>query len=288
MTFLLVGGASEIAVATLARLRRQGTPAVATTRRRGHQRERVFLDLAAPLGDWQPPAGVEAACIFAAVGHLVDCHRDPVGSRLINVTGTIELVERLVAHGVYVLFLSTNQVFDGTRAHLPAAAPLCPVSEYGRQKADTEIRLHAMLAARAAVGILRLAKIVSPGMPLLRQWQAVLVAGQSIRPFHDMVMAPTPVSLAAAAIAALLADRATGIWQLTGSQDVSYAEIAGYIAQQIGADPALVQPVAAASAGMPEGSTPRHTTLDSGALERRFAIAAPEPWPTIEAVLATP
>jgi dTDP-4-dehydrorhamnose reductase len=288
VTFLLVGGDSEIAVATLAHLRRQGTPAVTTTRRRGHQSERIFLDLAAPLARWEPPTGVDAACIFAAVGHLVDCHRDPVGSRLINVTGTIELVERLVARGIYVLFLSTNQVFDGTRAHVPAGAPLCPVSEYGRQKADTEIRLQAMLAAGSAVGILRLAKIVSPGVPLLRQWQAALAAGQSIRPFHDMVMAPTPVSLAAAAIAALLADRAAGIWQLTGSQDVSYAEIAGYIAQQIGADPALVQPVAAASAGMPEGSTPRHTTLDSGALQRCFAIAAAEPWPTIEAVLGAP
>ncbi len=273
MAFLLVGGDSEIAGATSAHLRRQGTPAVATTRRRGHQSERVFLDLAAPLGAWEPPVGVEAACIFVAVGHLVDCHRDPVGSRLINVTSTIELVERLVARGIYVLFLSTNQVFDGTRAHVPAAAPLCPVSEYGRQKADTEIRLQAMLAEGSAVGILRLAKIVSPGMPLLRQWEAV---------------APTPVSVAAAAIAALLADRAAGIWQLTGSRDVSYAEIAGYIAQQIGADPALVRPVAAASAGMPEGSTPRHTTLDSGALQRRFGIAAPEPWPTIEAVLAAP
>ena len=286
MRFLLVGGDSEIAGATLAHLRRQGTPAVATTRRRAHRSERVFLDLAAPLGGWEPPTGVEAACIFAAVGHLVDCQRDPAGSRLINVTGTIELVERLVARGIYVLFLSTNQVFDGTRAHVPAAASRCPVSEYGRQKADTEIRLQAMLAEGSALGILRLAKIVSPGMPLLRQWQAALVAGQSIRPFHDMVMAPTPVGVAAAAIAALLADRATGIWQLTGSQDVSYAEIAGYIAQQICADPALVRPVAAASAGMPEGSTPRHTTLDSGALQRLFAIAAPEPWPTIEAVLA--
>ena len=151
---------------------------------------------------------------------------------------------------------------------MPAGAALCPVSEYGRQKAATEIRLQAMLAAGSAVGILRLAKIVSPGMPLLRQWQAALAAGQSIRPFHDMVMAPTPAGVAAAAIAALLADRATGIWQLTGSQDVSYAEIGGHIAQQIGADPALVRPVAAASAGMPEGSTPRHTTLDSGALQR--------------------
>jgi hypothetical protein len=43
-----------------------------------------------------------------------------------------------------------------------------------------------------------------------------------------------------------------------------------------------------ASAGMPEGSTPRHTTLDCRALRARFDIAAREPWPTIDRVLAFP
>jgi hypothetical protein len=36
---------------------------------------------------------------------------------------------------------------------------------------------------------------------------------------------------------------------------------------------------------MPEGSTPRNTTLDSSALRARFGIATPAPWPTIEGVL---
>jgi len=66
---------------------------------------------------------------------------------------------------------------------------------------------------------------------------------------------------------------------------ISYAEIAAYIARRLDADPALVRPVAAASAGMPAGSTPRNTTLDSSALRARFGIAAHEPWPTIEGVL---
>jgi hypothetical protein len=39
---------------------------------------------------------------------------------------------------------------------------------------------------------------------------------------------------------------------------------------------------------MPEGSTPRHTTLDCGALRARFDIAARAPWPTIDRVLAFP
>jgi dTDP-4-dehydrorhamnose reductase len=270
-------------------MQRHGFPAVATTRRAERLPDgRTFLDLASPLAAWQPPAETRAACIFAAVGHLVDCQRDPVGSALINVTRTVELIERLVAREVYVLFLSTNQVFDGSRPQVPAATPLAPVSEYGRQKACTETRLQAMMTAGAPVGILRLAKIVAPGMPLLGQWQAALAAGQPVNAFRDMVMAPTPIDVAAAAITALLGERSCGIWQLSGPEDIAYAEIAAYIAERLDADPALVRPVTAASAGMPEGSTPRHTTLDNSALRARFDIAAPAPWPTIERVLAVP
>jgi hypothetical protein len=37
---------------------------------------------------------------------------------------------------------------------------------------------------------------------------------------------------------------------------------------------------------MPPGATPRHTTLDSRALQRRFAIPRREPWPVVDAILA--
>ena len=165
MSYLLVGGDLEIASATFAYMQREGFSVIATTRRaESLTAGRIFLDLASPLAAWQPPPETRSACILAAVGHLVDCHRDPVGSALINVTRTVELVERLVSCGIHVLFLSTNQVFDGSRAHVPTTAPLSPISEYGRQKAMTETRLKSSMAAGAPVGILRLAKIVAPGM----------------------------------------------------------------------------------------------------------------------------
>ena len=285
MTFLLVGGDLAIAVAPTAALRGAGLAAVATTRRRDTLAEgRVFLDLAPPLGDWQPPSGIAAACVFAVAGHIVDCARDPAATALVNVARTIELVERLAGQGIYVLYLSTDKVFDGHRAHVPADAPLSPAGEYGRQKARTDAHLQAMIATGAPVGILRLARILSPGMALFRQWRDALAAGQKVRPFHDMMMAPTLAADAAAAILALMQARAAGVWQLSGPRDVSYAEIAGFIARRVGADPTLVEPVAAASAGMPAGATPRHTTLDSGALAR-FGIVPRDPWEVIAAVL---
>jgi dTDP-4-dehydrorhamnose reductase len=245
----------------------------------------VLLDLSAPIGNWEPPAGTTTACIFAAVARLADCHGDPAGSERINVTNTVQLVDRMVAKGIYVLFLSTNQVFDGQEPWMPAQSRHSPVSEYGRQKARTEAALQAMINAGAPVAILRFAKVVTPGMTLLRQWQAALAAGQGVRAFHDMVMAPVPVRLVSKAIAAILSETPPGIWQLSGPSDISYAQIALHIARSVGAARSLVEPVAAASAGMPVGSTPRHTTLDSHDLCERFAIAVPRPWPVIDALL---
>src|SRR5437868_5137012 len=137
-SLLLVGADSEIGAATARHLTACGASVIATTRRPEHvAADRPFLDLSAPLDDWRPPAGIGAACIFAAVARLQACEADPAGSAFINVSQTLGLTERLLAEGAAVLFLSTNQVFDGTVPQVAADAPFCPVSEYGRQKART-------------------------------------------------------------------------------------------------------------------------------------------------------
>jgi dTDP-4-dehydrorhamnose reductase len=288
--FLLVGGDSEIGAATHRHLKSQGQACAATTRRReASSPERPLLDLAAPLDDWQPPAGTRAACIFAAVARLADCAADPAACAHINVTQTLALVDRLLACGIYVLFLSTNQVFDGETPHVAADAPPSPVSEYGRQKARTEAALRRHTEHGAPAAILRLAKVVSPGMALIGGWVQALSHRQPIRAFHDMMLAPTPADLVVRAIATLMHERPPGIFQLTGPRDVSYAEVGARVAQRLDADPHLVMRVSAASAGMPPGATPRHTTLDSSTLKQRHGIAVPDAWEVLDPMIdATP
>jgi dTDP-4-dehydrorhamnose reductase len=286
--FLLVGGDSEIGAATYLHLKAAGRIAAATTRRRQLAGpDRPLLDLAADLSSWAPAPDTSAACIFAATARLADCAADPAGSAIINVLQTLTLAERLTARNIYVLFLSSNQVFDGSVPHVRADAPTCPLSEYGRQKARAEAVLRERMLRGAPIGILRLAKVVSANMPLLHGWLRALSAGEPIRAFHDMPMAPAPAALVGAAIAALLESRAPGVFQLTGPQDVSYADVAHRLARQLGADPALVGVVGAIEAGMPAGSAPRHTTLDSSALRDRFGIVAPGPWCVLDAVVQT-
>ena len=230
--WLLVGGDSEIGAATCRALTAAGRPVVATTRRPERATaDRPLLDLAQPLGDWQPPAGTRSACVFAAIARLAACADDPAGSAHINVTQTLAVIERLLARGIHVVFLSTNQVFDGKAANVApeAEAPTCPVSEYGRQKARTEAALREHMGRGAPVAILRLAKVASPGMALIKGWVDALTSGKPIRAFHDMTMAPTPTGLVTAAIEALMADRAHGIYQLTGPRDVAYSEVGRFL-----------------------------------------------------------
>jgi dTDP-4-dehydrorhamnose reductase len=285
---LIVGGDSEIATAAAAHLRTSGYAVAATTRRPERvAADRPFLDLNRPVEDWPIPDGISSGCLCAAIARLTDCANNPEASALVNVTRTIALADKLLARGIPILFLSTDKVFDGTRAHVPAATPPCPVSEYGRQKAAAEAALGERMRAGAPVSVLRLAKIVSPGMALLRQWIVSLASGKSVRAFDDMKMAPTPAAVAAAGIERLLAEPNSGIFQLTGPRDVAYSDVAAHLARSLGADPALVDPVSAYSAGLPPGSTAHHTTLDSSALRERFGIAVPDPWTVIDALVET-
>jgi dTDP-4-dehydrorhamnose reductase len=280
--FLIVGGDSEIGAATYRTLKAQGRLVAATTRRRERvAADRPFLDLALPLESWEPPRQTKAACVCAAVARIAACAADPAGTAFVNVSQTLTLIDKLLARGIYVLFLSTNQVFDGRVPHVPADAPHSPVSEYGHQKARTEAALQRLIAAGVPVAILRLAKVVSDSMALIDGWIVELAAGRPIRAFNDMTLAPTPTVLVCSAIVALMQDRAPDVFQLTGPRDVAYVEVGRFLAQRLRVSETLVIETSAAEAGIPEGSTPYNTTLDSSRLRERCGLDIPDIWQII-------
>jgi hypothetical protein len=63
--------------------------------------------------------------------------------------------------------------------------------------------------------------------------------------------------------------------------------VAFHQARLIGPDPGLFERVSAASAGLPPGSTPRHTTLEGTRLRERFGIEVPDALAVIDAVSET-
>lgn len=283
---LLVGGDSMIGAALAAALRRADQPVLATTRRpycAGP--DRPLLDLAAD--SFEVPAGTAGgvAYLCAAVARLNDCRRDPTGAARVNVAGMVALARRLVTQGTDVLFLSTNQVFDGSKPYANPEDPVSPVTEYGKQKAAAETGILALAGGPARVAVLRLSKVVAPGLPLFEDWSNTLRQGRPITPFRDMAVAPVPVDTVVAAARAVTEGGGEGIFHLSASRDVSYADLARHIARRLQADETLVRPVSYADTDALLETPALHTALQCRRLETAFGIVAPDPFATIDAVL---
>lgn len=270
---LIVGGDGLIGAALTSELRRAGVHVLRTTRR--PDVDGLRLDLTRDPATVVLPEAVDVAFLCAAQSRLQDCAVDPVGTQLVNVDHTVQLAARLVAAGAFVVFVSTTQVFDGSQ---PGRHPLdvtCPVTEYGRQKAAAEAALLGLLGERVA--ILRLTKVIGPGMPLLWGWAQALRRGEPVHPFADAFMAPVPLSCSVQALQLLANRRAAGLWHLSATRDIPYAAAARYLGKRVGARPELVQPVPAAASGV---VPPRHTTLDASGL-CALGVTIPGIWSAI-------
>lgn len=263
-TWLVVGADGGIGRPLLAALRAAGRPAVGTSRRGSDTA--LSLDLARS-DSWQLPVGVAVAYLCAAVTSIETCRRDPAGTRRINVDATLALAGHLQDRGSHVVFLSTNQVFDGTVPLRGEDEPTCPLTEYGRQKAEVEA---ALLAAGGAT-VVRLTKVVPPDWPLLRNWSEALSRGEPVGAFRDMVLAPIPTAFAVDVLVRVGAARPGGVVHVSADADLSYADFA----RQIAADSSLVHEISFADRGLPPEAAPRHTALRTTRLSKLFGLTAP-------------
>ncbi|GFR91983.1 methionine adenosyltransferase 2 subunit beta-like [Elysia marginata] len=64
--------------------------------------------------------------------------KDPEKTNKINVESTENLCQLASELGAYVIFISTDYVFDGTKPPYKPGDPTCPLNKYGQSKADGE------------------------------------------------------------------------------------------------------------------------------------------------------
>lgn len=260
MSVLVVGADGAIGRAILAR-----TDGLGTTRRKERAGPgRPFLDLA---GVFEVPSGVSVAYVCAAVTSTDACEKDPAGTARVNVEATTRLARTLAERGAFVVFPSTNLVFDGTVPHRRIDEAPCPTIEYGRQKMRAEA---ALLALGPSVAVVRITKVINADHPLVKGWIEEFRAGRTIRPFTDRVIAPVPLDFTIRALLAIGEARAGGIHHVSGDADVTWADLAARLAERLGVDGRLVEPKPATKVD------PRHTTLDTSGLTARFGLVPPD------------
>ena len=238
LTSLIIGSDGVIGHALTCKLRNMGMRVIETTRRQDTiSSQRIFLDLAQNIHDWQPPQ-VAIAFLLAAETSLIACQQYPEITSRINVENTTLIARKICASGGRVIFMSTNRVFDGSIPYRKPDEQVCPVVEYGRQKAHAEANL---LDIEPKNSILRITKILPPTLLLFQNWIKRLQEGLPIQAFRDMKMAPVTLDLITSVLTHIAHEPVDGILHISGPEDISYYDAARHIADRMGASLALVE-----------------------------------------------
>ncbi len=280
---LVVGGDGLIGGALMRRLSSNHYEVLGTTRR-SHMAvpNLILLDLRADVASWHPPENCSTVFLCAAITSQEACLLDTKATSQINVESTFAVAAKMVKAGAFVVFLSTNLVFDGSIAHTKPDHSTKPCSEYGRQKKLAE---ELLLGLGENVAVLRLSKVVHSGMPLLKKWTDALQKSQQINPLADLRCAPIPLNFVVEAMEQLGKTRLSGIFQISGERDISYAEIAMVLARKLNVNEQLVCPKTAKQLGLILDHVPAHTTLDTADIFTRLGMVVPSVVETLEQVM---
>jgi dTDP-4-dehydrorhamnose reductase len=281
-TWLIVGSDGMIGNALLQHLREQtDIKAIGTTRRAELTDDQIYLDLSTNLDRWALPDDIKVVINCAAIARLEACKRDPVGSHRINVDAVIELAKKCRDRNILFIHLSTDKVFSGKAPNMPPDAPFEPITVYGGQKAEAETSLLRMLNAGALIAIIRLTKVLTQDTALFHTWRDTLLKGDVIHPFADMTLAPIPLPFVVEVIKQVAIGHHTGVFQVSGEQDITYARVAARLAENLGVEKNLVQPIAAKHQGVFEEAISFYTSLDCTYTESTLDIQLPKVWDTV-------
>jgi dTDP-4-dehydrorhamnose reductase len=190
------------------------------------------------------PEGVINASAMADVGA---CERDPEGARLANATLPGRLAQLAHHVGARLVHVSTDMVFDGSRAPYRSTDPAAPVNAYGRTKLEGEVAV--MEAGGHGACVVRSTPILGNTPEgdrtvherLFLDWRAGKVAGL----FAEEVRQPVSVTnLADACVELAERDNLSGIFHWGGRDALTRHEMGVRIARRFGLDPeGLVRPV---------------------------------------------
>ncbi len=266
LRILIVGGDSFIGRA-LGRKHAESGDTVTYTTRRGSTGA-IPLDLRNVPADWQVLGRVDVAYLCAAVARVDECEKDPVSARAVNVDGTLSVARALLGGGAFVVLLSTNYVFSDANPRPAPSDPVCPVTEYGRQKAAAERGLAEIPGEKAVV---RLTKVLGRDSPLIDRWVRALETGDPVLAFYDVQIAPISLAFVTHALYRIGAERRHGVHHLSGRDDVSYMTVARRLAAKLGVSQVLVgaQSFRDAKAMFP---SPRHGSLDMATTSTELSI----------------
>ncbi|WP_311173087.1 dTDP-4-dehydrorhamnose reductase [Halobellus ordinarius] len=226
------------------------------------------------LEEYEPDVVVNCAAMTDVDG----CERDPERAQLLNGDAADGLAAHCDDKEVEFVHLSTDYVFDGTaRDPYTEEATPNPVQAYGESKLAGERAVRresetALLARLSFVWGIHRGTGELTGFPAWVRDQ--LRSGEAVPLFADQWVTPTRAGQAAETLLDLLAREEGGLYHVACASCVTPYEFGTVIAEEMGADPELLQESSMADVDR-AATRPTYSCLDVGNVEEVLDRAQP-------------
>ena len=221
---LVIGANSQIGSAIIKNQLNGYYSVYGTTRHADRTDENtLFYDLAEPELNLDF-SKYDCVIICAAITNIAHCEADQQTCEQINITNTIALIKKCVDFNCFVIFLSSSAVFDGSKQFYKHTDPPNPNTSYGISKHTVENYIQSLNTNDACV--LRLTKVISDNSRFIQNWKADAENGDKIIAFSNIFISPIEIQDVLEAILILVQRKNSGIFQLGGSEDISFLDYA--------------------------------------------------------------
>jgi dTDP-4-dehydrorhamnose reductase len=230
MRLLVTGASGQLGAYVLNEAASLGTPVIAWSGSRtgsllGVNLQPVNLarreEVAAAFRQAQPTVVIHAA----AMARIADCCKDPGQAQAVNTAATRLLAELAAVAKAKLIYVSTDLVFDGERGGYREEDVPCPLSVYGKSKAEAE----ADVLAGPGNVVTRVSLLFGPslsGRPAFFDVQLNALREECpITLFADEWRTPLGLKTAAQALLALARSDFAGMLHVGGPERMSRVEM---------------------------------------------------------------
>jgi len=161
----------------------------------------------------------------------------------VNVLAPKILAKYFLNQGSRVIYLSSSAVFHGSDEFACEESKTSPITEYGNLKALAEnFLLDGSNNLSDKLVIVRPTKIFEAKDSLIAKWIEHLRLGIEIEAFDHVLIAPISLQYLIHSLDVIGRTRSTGIFHLSGNEELSFYEFAKRLASEIGVAHRLVSP----------------------------------------------
>jgi dTDP-4-dehydrorhamnose reductase len=132
--------------------------------------------------------------------------------------------------------------------------------------------------------IVRLTKVVALDNPLIDSWIQNLRSGNQIKAFENRMLSPISLKNTIKKLVKIAGVGRSGIYHISGSNDLSYYNFACLLASALGANPALVNSITSTSSAV--GLEHQYSSLGNEVVEQSLDLEAEQPQMVIKTLVS--